>query len=135
VLIVSTPDRASTPPFVDGRPRNPFHHHEWYADEFAALLRERFDEVELRTQVESFASVRRREGVEQLRRALMWANPLSMTLFRKLRFGRPRDERPWKEIDGLAAGSHNDFPVMRSEIAKLFGEPVFHVALCRGPRG
>lgn len=134
VLIVSTPDRASTPPFVDGRPRNQYHHHEWYADEFAALLREQFDDVTLRMQIESFASLHRRAAVEQLRRALTWANPLSIPLFRKLRFGRSRDQRPWKQLDGLAAASHADFPIMPAPMAPLFGESVFHVALCRRPR-
>ena len=36
-FILSTPDRAATPPFVAGRPRNRFHEHEWYRDEFAGL--------------------------------------------------------------------------------------------------
>jgi len=66
-LLVSSPDRAATPPFVDGRPRNPFHVHEWYAGEFAELLRSYFKVVEMRMQVESLASAARRDAVAALR--------------------------------------------------------------------
>ena len=81
-LLVSTPDRAATPPFVAGRPRNPFHVHEWYADEFAALLRAHFAQVELRVQVESLAAAARRDAVAALRQGLLWSNPLAMLLWR-----------------------------------------------------
>src|SRR6185312_1449352 len=37
-LLISTPDRNNTPPFINGRPANPYHHHEWTPEEFRALL-------------------------------------------------------------------------------------------------
>lgn len=52
-LLVSTPNRATLPPFVAGRPRNAFHFHEWYREEFETLLRKHFAEVEIWVQVES----------------------------------------------------------------------------------
>ena len=33
-------DRSTTPPFVDGRPDNPFHRFDWYRDEFRGMLAE-----------------------------------------------------------------------------------------------
>jgi glycosyltransferase involved in cell wall biosynthesis len=64
ILVCSTPDRAATPPFVDGRPANPFHVNEWSADEFAALLGESFGRIEMLAQVRSGAAEVRRATAE-----------------------------------------------------------------------
>jgi O-antigen biosynthesis protein len=45
ILFCSTPDRASAPPFVDGKPANPFHLHEWYGNEFEAMLRKGLEQA------------------------------------------------------------------------------------------
>lgn len=133
LLLVSTPDRAVTPPFVGGRPRNPFHLHEWYRDEFAAMLGRWFDAVEMRVQVESHAVVRRSAALRALRRLLMWTNPLSAFAWRKL----SRDSqgrRSWRALEGLADGGPGDYPIVPLGLAEVFGRPWCHVALCRNPR-
>jgi SAM-dependent methyltransferase len=133
VLLVSTPDRADTPPFVDDRPRNEFHFHEWYRDEYERLLVPHFDEVELRVQVRSTSLDAREAAVRALRQGLLWSNPIGTMLWRKLaRLGGGR--RSWRELDGLAAASVADYPVTTGQLAPLLGTPAFHVAICRGPR-
>jgi SAM-dependent methyltransferase len=49
LLILSTPNALVTRP-VDGKPRNPYHIHEYSPDELRALLRRHFTNVELRGQ-------------------------------------------------------------------------------------
>lgn len=133
LLVISTPDRASSPPQVDNRPRNPFHLREWYRDEFAALLGGWFQSIEMRCQVESVSLVRRTEAVAALRQALMLANPLSTLLWRKLSVGKGH-ERSWKKLEALAAGSPSDYPVVPLNLIDVYGRPLCHVALCRRPR-
>lgn len=133
LLVISTPDRASSPPQVDNRPRNPFHLREWYRDEFAALLGRWFEQVEMRCQVESVSLLRRTEAVAALRQALMLANPLSTLLWRKLSVGKGH-ERSWKKLEALAAGSPSDYPVVPLNLVEVYGRPLCHVALCRRPR-
>lgn len=133
VLLVSTPDRADTPPFVNGRPDNEFHVHEWYRDEYLNLLAPHFERVELRIQVRSTALESRQAAVRALRQGLTWCNPFGALLWRKL--GRTRQgERSWRALDGLAAPSVADFPIITSELAPLLGTTAFHVAICTGPR-
>ena len=133
VLIVSTPDRAATPPFVEGRPRNPFHVHEWYREEFAAILAPWFEEVEMRAQVESLAVGRRTEAVAALRRGLMWVNLPVSFLWRKFSRGAS-GRRSWRELEGLAAGGAGDYPIVPLGLVGVFGRSWCHVAICRGPR-
>ena len=133
MLIVSTPDRADTPPFVDGRPRNEFHVHEWYRHEYEQLLAPHFDHIEMQVQVRGTALESRQAAVRALREGFIWSNPLSTFLWRKL--ARSRDgRRSWSALDGLAAPSVADYPILRSELAPVFGTPAFHVAICTGPR-
>lgn len=131
-FIVSTPDRAATPPFVAGRPRNRFHEHEWYRDEFAALLRRHFHDVDVRVQVETAAAQARRDAVEALRAGLMASNPLFVWAWRKWPCTR-RDERGWARLAGLAAPSLADFPIVTAALADVYGSAWFTVAICRQP--
>jgi SAM-dependent methyltransferase len=133
LLLVSTPDRAATPPFVDGRPQNPFHVHEWYRDEFLQLLSARFSAVDLRVQVCTAALQSRIDAVAALRQGLMWSNPLLVFLWRKLAIRR-KHRRPWKQLDGLAAPTVADYPIVAPALAPILGTSCFHVALCRRPR-
>ena len=131
-LLVSTPDRASTPPFVNGRPRNPYHVNEWSRDEFETLLSAHFSSVEMRVQVESVALHCRLEAVRALRQGLMWTNPLAAFLLRKWPTTR-RAERPWKKLSGLAAATIADYPIIASRLAPAYGKTCFHFAICRQP--
>jgi len=133
LLIVSSPDRAASPAFIAGRPRNPFHHHEWYRHEFQALLQRHFAAVDLRVQVESTGMAARRAAVAALREGLLWCNPLAMLLWRKLPWAT-KAQRGWKRLDQLAAAAPADFPVVEAATAELWGRSAFHVALCRQPR-
>ncbi|MFM8733911.1 MAG: class I SAM-dependent methyltransferase [Pirellulales bacterium] len=132
VLLVSTPDRAASPPFVAGRPRNPFHEHEWYRDEFAALLGRHFHDVDVRVQVESMGSCRRAAAVRALREGLMVSNPLAVFVWRKWPLRRKAD-RAWAALEGLAAPGVVDFPIVPPAIASLYGAPRFTVGICRRP--
>lgn len=132
VLLVSTPDRDSTPPFVAGRPRNRFHEQEWYRDEFLTLVRRHFHDVELHVQVETAAAQARREAVVALRQGLMASNPLFVMAWRKWP-RRRREERPWAKLAGLAAPGIADFPIVPAAVAEVYGSPRFHVAVCRRP--
>ena len=78
VFLCSTPDRATKPEHVNGKPTNPYHINEWYRDEFIGLLKPYFGEVELRTQVQTSTSVRRQDGTYALQAHLeyLWSNPL-----------------------------------------------------------
>jgi SAM-dependent methyltransferase len=132
IFIVSTPDRAATPPFVAGRPRNRFHEHEWYRDEFAALLRRHFHDVEIRVQVETAAAQARRDAVEALRAGLMASNPFCVWAWRKWPFTQ-RGARGWARLAGLAAPGIADFPVVPVAVADVYGSAWFTVAICRRP--
>jgi len=132
VLMVSTPDRVSTPPFVDGRPRNPFHVHEWYRQEFQNLLASHFSDVEMRVQVESPAVRSRLEAVRALREGLMWSNPLLTFVWRKWPLARKPD-RAWSKLAGLAAPTIADYPIVRPAVVAAYGTPCFSVAICRRP--
>lgn len=134
VFIVSTPDRAAAPPFVAGRPRNRFHEHEWYRDEFAALLRRHFCDVEIRVQVETAAARARRDAVDALRAGLMASNPLFVWAWRKWPFTH-RDARGWARLAGLAAPGITDFPIVPATVADVYGSAWFTVAICRQPIG
>ena len=131
VLLVSTPDRLATPPFKDGKPDNPFHVNEWYRQEFASLLGEEFESVEMMSQVESYAHCARLEALAALRQGMFWGNPPLIAIWRKLRFGRSKQERPWKQLAGLAAPSPADYPILPLASADLLGKPFCHFAICK----
>jgi SAM-dependent methyltransferase len=133
LLVLSTPDRAATRPFVDGHPRNPCHVHEWYADELRRLLSAHFADVELRAQVRTVWLESRIEAVAALREGLLWSNPLTALVWRKLpAWGRRA--RAWKRLSGLAAPSLADYPIVPRDLAPVFGTGCFHIAVCRDPR-
>lgn len=134
VLVVSTPDRAATPAFANGRPRNRFHHHEWFTDEFVAMLRRHFLDIELRVQVETAALQARRAAVAAVREGLIACNPLATFVWRKWPFRRS-PERGWKRLEGLAAPALGDYPIVPSAVAAVYGTPMFNVGICRRPRG
>jgi SAM-dependent methyltransferase len=108
MLIVSTPDRAVTGPFVDGRPANPHHVHEWYRKEFLEMLGHYFSLCEFRVQVKSNAIERRRQAAAALVRHLKRSNPIARSigiasvLFRKQSY--------WASILDLATPSPADYP-------------------------
>lgn len=132
LLFVSTPDRDASPPFVDGRPRNPFHEYEWTREEFAALLRTHFQDVEIRVQVASIAACSRATAVRALREGLMVSNPLAALVWRKWPFRR-KAGRAWALLEGLAAPGLGDFPIVPATLASVYGEPRFTVGICRRP--
>lgn len=134
LALISTPDRNACPPFVGGRPRNRFHVHEWYLDEFRALLAPYFAEIEIRAQVQSTSLCARQDALAALREGLVWSSPLLATVWRKLPT-RSGPLRPWKRLAGLAAPAVSDYPIVPLALAPLFGVTHYHVALCRRPVG
>lgn len=133
-LLVSTPDRAGTPAFVDGRPRNRFHNHEWFTDEFVAMLRRHFHDVELRVQVETAALQARIAAVAAVREGLTACNPVAAFLWRKWPFRRKSD-RGWARLQGLASPGLGDFPIVPAALATIYGTPRFNLGICRRPLG
>jgi len=69
VFLCSTPNAMVFPPSSDGRPKNPYHVHEYTPEEFHALLGSHFGEVSVRGQ--HLTAAYRFAG--QL--ALLWSNP------------------------------------------------------------
>ena len=132
-LLISTPDRVSTPPFVNGRPKNQFHIREWYADEFSSLLGCYFAEVQMYAQVETTALQSRTAAISALSQVLQWHNPIAAFFLRR-RPLRSRYWQSWKQLADLAAPSISDYPIVSLPIATLFGAPAFHIAVCRKPR-
>ena len=135
VLFCSTPDRdCPNCEWSDGKPRNPYHVHEWFYDEFKELLSTCFGSVEILAQVESWSRVQRQKASESLNRHLryLWSNPV-LKLFRAAgkAVGRPQI---WPEIWGFAAGSHEDFPVLSRYLLGVLGQPFCHFAVCREPK-
>lgn len=138
VLLCSTPDRVITLPFVSGKPANPYHINEWYRDEFRDLLRRYFRSVEMHVQVKTFAQEERELMVEVFRRhEAVMVQPLVRMILkvgRGLRlFGAdaysiqlPPGARP-----GIADPS--DYPIIHEAIARLYGKPYCHYAVCREP--
>jgi len=133
VLLVSTPDRAATPPFVNGRPQNPFHVYEWHRSEFEQLLNDYFAEVELRAQVESTSLHTRMEAVDALRQGLKWNNPLVNLFWRRWPLA-PKRDRAWQKLSGLAAPAISDYPIVPWVLAPAYGRPWFCFAYCRQPK-
>jgi SAM-dependent methyltransferase len=129
-LIVSTPDRAGTDPFINGRPANPYHFHEWYGDEFIALLSGSFAQCELRVQVKSFSIERRRQGAAALVRHLK-RNPIAR--LRGIASVLLRKRSYWAPILDLATPSPLDYPIIGPEVALFLGTPWCHMAICTEP--
>jgi SAM-dependent methyltransferase len=142
VLICSTPAREVTPPFVNGRPANPYHVNEWYRDEFVELLRPMFgDRIEMYAQVESFALLQRRAATESLIRILR--HPMRASTMHTLTRGGlwiadriglrgvRRSVGMTGDISGVACPSPGDFPIVHASLEPLFGKRFAHVAVCR----
>lgn len=130
VLLCSTPDRAVTPPFVNGKPANPFHVNEWYAEEFISLLSTGFEEVELAHQVRGWALARREDAVARLG-VFLAVNPA-------LRVARWVSKMLCRtsyvpDLSGLCVAAADDYLVYPATVASLFGCPWCFVALCRKP--
>jgi SAM-dependent methyltransferase len=134
ILLCSTPDRAGTPAFVNGRPANEFHFHEWYENEFKAMLVQSFDEIEMRSQVRSNALVLRTQAVAALQDHLeyLWGNPMR----RGARWlsGMLGRKQEWPSITGLRAANIEDYPIVDAAVASLIGKPWCHFAICGRPK-
>lgn len=132
MLVISTPDRSVTPPFVNGRPANPHHEHEWYRQEFLDLLGRYFGACELRVQVKALGYDRRREAAAQLVRHLRRSNPIfwavgiATVLMRKRYY--------WEPILELGTPTPADFPIVPAAVAPFLGSPYCNVVLCTQPR-
>lgn len=142
VVLCSSPAREVTPPFVNGRPANPYHFNEWYRDEFVDLFRPAFGErIEMHVQVESFALLQRRTAAETLIRILR--HPVRASALHTLtraglwvtdRIGMGGVRRAaglTGDISGLACPSPSDFPIVHASLEPLFGKRFAHVAVCR----
>jgi 2-polyprenyl-3-methyl-5-hydroxy-6-metoxy-1,4-benzoquinol methylase len=134
VLLVSTPDRGNMPPYREGKPANPYHHQEWYYDDFAAFLSEHFASVEVRTQVEATAVTARKRAVKILRQALLWANPLTLLPWRWWSRDSASGQRSWRVLDDLATSGPADYPVVSRRVAPILGRSCWHLAVCQHPR-
>jgi SAM-dependent methyltransferase len=134
VLLCSSPDlRGPYQKTANGRTDNPHHVNEWHLQEFRELLAPYFGEIEMRHQVQTLAAYRRRIAAGELDALLarIWASPM-----RRLARGIQRlfDRRyEWPRVLDIANPSPEDYPIMASSVANLFGVPYCHVAVCRRP--
>lgn len=143
VFLCSTPDRTIAPPYLNGKPANPFHVHEWYYEEFAALLDRHFDTVEVLAQVKSHWQVAREEAAEAAvstiltHSALLRKSPIRLLSKLGSRLGVfTRQPQTWSgaQVRGLAAASPDAYPIVPRLVAEVYGRPWCHVAICRSPR-
>jgi len=129
VLLISTHDRMATELIVRGRPAKQFHTNEWYSDEFLALLRGHFDQVDLRIQVRAHWVTERSRAVESLRSHLKWSNPFVWYANRLVYAMTGR--WPLGQFFGLMAPALGDYPIVEESLSGMMGDAVVFVALCR----
>lgn len=131
VLLCSTPDRSITPHFISGKPANPYHVNEWYEDEFRAMLEQAYGSVEMYTQVQAWSLVRRQKALLQYSAEIHEHSQrkISRILWKAFRYRFPR-----LNAHDLFVPVPACFPIYRSSIARLFGEPLCLVAVCRVPK-
>jgi SAM-dependent methyltransferase len=132
VMVISTPDRDSTPPFVSGRPANPFHTFEWYAEEFDLLLAGGFSSVEMLSQVISYAQQQLKDAErvanENFSRLEAVGRYSGLVRLRRLLGGVPAQ---YVKPAMIAIPRMEDYPIVARETAALYGAPFCHVAICR----
>lgn len=130
ILLCSTPDRRITPPFVNDKPTNPYHTHEWYANEFEALLTQGFARIDMLAQVQCGAFVEKqlaaRRYCQEIRSNIAFriGNLLS-SLLRRPRLALNPDE--------LNIPDQSCYPLYPYVISHLFGLPWCLVAVCKDP--
>jgi SAM-dependent methyltransferase len=134
LLLCSTPDRRATSPFQNGKPSNPFHVNEWYRDEFVELLRQSFEVVEIRAQVEKFGHKARRAAIVALCQEFHYNPAFRIPRIVARLFGRRKSEANLAIVQGLAGASDLDYPILEESMAPVIGVPFCHVALCRHPK-
>ncbi len=132
-FLTSSPDRLATPPFINGKPANPFHVNEWTLEEFESLMREYFNEVVMHVQVRSHAYNRRVIGVTSLNKYITLANPIPRLLNSLLK--RTGNGSLYGTLADLSSPSIDDFPIVSPAMGALVGTPWVVIAECRGPRG
>ncbi len=141
VLICSTPDRVGRP-YINGRPVNPYHVREWYREEFREMLLAHFGRVEMLVEVKSHWLKRREEAANYLQQAIdRHDTTLTGVVLRALgKAGRLLKWRthidPWRfgGLQGLAAASPDDYPILHESLVPAYGLPLCHVAVCRAPK-
>lgn len=138
LFICSTPDRASTPPFVNGKPANPYHVNEWYRDEFRELVSRHFRSVEMFVQVKTYAQAQRESLAEAvINHTDILREPFVrflLKLGRILRLlGKRSYSRPLPDESRTAITESTSFPIVHEALATLYGTPLCHVVLCRTP--
>jgi SAM-dependent methyltransferase len=140
VMICSTPDKEFTPPFVNGKPANPYHTYEWYRNEFRAMLEKHFKSVEMFVQVKGYGLVEREANLKRVfdTYGAVLREPVFRALSRMgaaVTLGRLPRQYPGGVTcpEKLAGPTPADFPVIQEQIAGLYGNSWCHVALCRLP--
>lgn len=132
-LICSSPDRSSMPPFKNGKPINPYHINEWYREEFEALLKKYFKEVDMHVQIVSISLTARRQAVANLRASLNWliSDPFHRLTVAQRRFRGLN--MPQLDLEPLVAPDITDYPIYPVKYADIVGRPWCHVAICSKP--
>jgi SAM-dependent methyltransferase len=139
LLFVSTPDRAVTPPFVDGRPVNPYHVHEWYRDEFEEMLKQHFHYTYLFSQVVQYSALRRAGAEKQLAgyivgletlldRSTRWHKWLGrLPIIGASYRGAPEVRYQKIQLDYPAIHDH---AIVDPRLVCVYGKSLCHVAVC-----
>jgi len=133
ILIVSTPDKATSSTCADGKPANPFHVQEWTRAEFSTLLMQTFETVEMYSEVIGFSVDSRRQFASELNAQFsqLWSNPFikAHRVIRKI-LGSPLN---WPDLSPLLDLAESDLHIVPASVAHVFGTPHCHLAICRAP--
>jgi 2-polyprenyl-3-methyl-5-hydroxy-6-metoxy-1,4-benzoquinol methylase len=132
VFLCSTPDKAATAPFQNGKPANPFHQMEWTPAEFANMLARYFRSVDLLSQVKSRSASARKEAIDSL--AIFLNSSFGTRISRYVRRALRMKTRAF-DLAGLGIPYITDFPIVPQAVSGLFGSPWCVVAFCRDPIG
>jgi len=122
ILVISTPNKKTFNPY--GKPTS-FHFKEFYREEFEALLREFFKEVEIYGQYKMIKEKRQR-----LIDALLRIGRSGMLNFMPLRLRKAIEERLVHKIDNPARYKLNDFTIIDDFVEK---SSMNIIAVCRKP--
>lgn len=131
LLLCSTPDKLATPPFVDGKPVNDYHHNEWTLEEFNSMLINVFEKVKLYKQTRAYGSINRYDAVSRLNLATRKSLQLGAFSLAGIayRFFKGR-LNPFENCDANGLDSPSDYPITDHKVSHLFGVPWCHLAVC-----
>lgn len=144
VLMCSSPDRAITLPYLNGKPANPYHEHEWFRDDFSALLSADFGAVDCKSQIITFSASERKKYAEAYSDSLrvLRNSPLGLCrrmiakVLKLLRLGTSQSLEYQVEnaLNAMSVASGLDYPIVPAAAGPFLGRAFCHFAVCKEPK-